>query len=309
MSPGGRIAQPLPVPSGQYNDIDETVTRRQIEQNFEDLYNVIEELKDDIEALEALSGDFYFDVASGAVANHQGVNKFGQNLDIDTTTDPEDVWDGGAVWAAPTEARVHDIVSASTDDAAAGTGAQTIRVYGLTSWDNAETFEDITMNGTTNVPTSNSWVILHRMKVLTSGSGNANAGDITATAQTDSTVTAQITAGKNQTLMAIYGIPSTQTLYLHKWYMDMNRTAGTAGSAECELLVNESPDVNLDLFLVNHHVGLSATGSSHVTHEFYPPLPISGPAVVKVSVEEVSGNDTDISAGFDGVVATETPSS
>lgn len=38
MSHGGRIAQPLPQAEEEYSQGDQATTRRQIEQNFEDVY-------------------------------------------------------------------------------------------------------------------------------------------------------------------------------------------------------------------------------------------------------------------------------
>lgn len=301
----GRISQPLPVPQGHYDDRDETIARRQMEQSFEDLYNVISGLQDDIESLQNVSTDFYYDISTGAVENNDAVNKFGRNPDVDTATDPEDVWDTGGIWVAPTQARKHNIASSDANDDAIGTGAQTIRLYGLVSWDSLETSEDVIMDGLTPVATSNSYVIIHRMKVLTAGSGGLNVGDITATAQTDGTITAQITASQNQTLMAIYGIPALQKLVITKWYTSVNLTSGGGGTADVELLINEEPDNNLLLFLVKHHAGLSSSGSSVFNHEFSPYLSVQGPAIIKVNVESVSSNNTDISGGFDGILITE----
>jgi hypothetical protein len=51
--------------------------------------------------------DFLIEVAKGNVAGHAIVNKFGRNPDVDTGTDPEDVWTQGGVWAAPTNDGAH----------------------------------------------------------------------------------------------------------------------------------------------------------------------------------------------------------
>lgn len=308
----GRKGQPLPVPQGHYDDRDETVTRRTIEQNFEDLYTTISELQADILDLEAVSTDFFYDIATGAIENNVGVNKFGRNSDIDTTTDPADVWDGGVVggassiWVAPTVARIHDITSTSVNDTSAGSGAQTIALYGLVDWNSLETSEELSMNGASNVPTANAYVIIHRMIVLTVGAGATNAGDIKATAQTDGTVTAQISIGRGQTTMAIYGVPSIQSFVLTNWYATVNRTVAGGASSDLELRVNPTPNDDLDFFVVKHHLGVADTGDSHFVHNFQPYYKIEGPAIVKVQVENVSDNATDLSAGFDGILITET---
>lgn len=246
--------------------------------------------------------DFFLEVSKGNFRAHSTVNKFGRNPDIGTATDPEDVWDAGGIWAAPTQARVHNIASSDAADTSAGTGARTVKIYGLTDWDTAEVNETIVLNGASIVATVNSYVIVHRMQCMTFGSGGTNAGNITATAVTDATVTAQISIGKGQTLMAIYGIPSIQTLYVVQWYIAMNRAQVSAANADMDLLVMESADQSDSGFVDKHHLGLATAGSSHAPHEFKPRFPVTGPAIVKVQVENVSANSTDISAGFDGVL-------
>ena len=86
------------------------------------------------------------------------------------------------------------------------------------------------MDGTTNVPTLNSYVIIHRMKVLTKGATNVNVGVITATADTDGTVTARIDVGRGQSQMAIYGVPSIQTAYVFRFYSNVLKASGTGRS-------------------------------------------------------------------------------
>jgi hypothetical protein len=231
------------------------------------------------------------------------VNKFGRNIDIDASA-TADIWDGGhtgdesLIWVAPTQARTHDITSssASDDGSNGGVGARTIRIYGLTGWSTAEVSEDITMNGTANVATSNAYVCLHRMKVLTKGATNVNAGVITATAQTDGTVTAQIRAGEGQTQMAILGIPSTQTAYMTQLYGNTNNN-----NARFTLLFNPEPDSELLNFLVKHTWSVLAGGTSSYIHPFNPPKVFEGPGIIKVQGYSGAAN-TDVSAGFDLIV-------
>lgn len=60
--------------------------------------------------------DFLLSVAEGKVSGHKPVHKFGRNFEVDTTSTPEDIWDGGGVWVPPTQARIHDLVSTSAQD-------------------------------------------------------------------------------------------------------------------------------------------------------------------------------------------------
>lgn len=258
-----------------------------------------------IEELYMSGYDFGLEVARGNIAGISKVNKFGRAPSgVQTTL--TDIWDRAdatptqSVWTAPTTARVHAIVSTSTSDDGdpAGVGARTIQVYGLTSWSTAETSEVITLDGTTPVNTSNSYVIIHRMKVLTKGATNVNVGVITATAATDGTVTAQINAGEGQTQMAIYGIPSIQTAYMKSFYGTVNKSGGTVGTVNFSMKVNPEPDVELTQFLTKNTRGVQSTGTSSGIFEFDPPFTISGPAIIKIS-GEASSNDLEASAGFD----------
>jgi len=238
-------------------------------------------------------------VPAGQIDGVTGVNKFGRCTDVDQAL--HDIWDipGTATWVAPTAARIHDIAStsASDDGAPVGVGARTIRVWGLTAWGAAEVSEDIIMNGVGNVPTQ-ALVIIHRMQVLTKGASGPNVGTITATAQVDGTITAQINIGEGQTQMAIYGVPSVRDAYLSCWYASQTKTGGAAASVDMRLLVNPEPDAELLGFLVKGTAGMISTGSTRFQHFYDPYFKVPGPAIIKVDAI-ASANDNDLSAGFD----------
>lgn len=252
------------------------------------------------------SKEFLLEVAKGTVAGHKAVNKFGSSLNIDSGVDT-DIWDGANattdqdVWVAPTTARTHDITSTSTNDTSAGSGAQTVRIYGLTGWGAAEVTEDITMNGTSNVATANSYVIIYRMFVLTSGGTTINAGNITATAQTDATLTAMILAGYGQTQMAIYGVPSTQTFYITRFFGHIEKGSPAGTEVQFQFLINQEPDSQLTQFRITREASLTVTGTSAIEESATPPIAIPGPAIVKIR-GNADTNNTFGTAGFDGVL-------
>jgi hypothetical protein len=254
--------------------------------------------------------DFGTEVARGKVAGFSRINKFGAAPDgIQTTA--TDIWSRAdstptqQIWLAPTAARVHAIVSSSTSDDGnpVGVGARTLRVYGLKTWDLAETSEDITLDGTTPVNTSQSYVIIHRMKVLTSGATGINVGTITATAATDSTITAVILPGDGQTEMAIYGVPSIQTIYLKRWGASIGKAAGAAATVNYSLRVNENPNVQTTNFLRKDDMNLQSTGTNAMSRVYDIPPSFSGPCIVKVQ-GIASAADIDGASGFDGYIVT-----
>jgi hypothetical protein len=246
--------------------------------------------------------DFGVAVSHGTVEGYSTINKYGQALDCDNGVDT-DIWDGADgvtstdIWVAPTTARVHDLVSASANDDGdpVGTGMRTVKVCGLTGWGAAETSEIVTLNGTSNVATANSYVIIHRMIGQTFGSGGTNAGIITATAQTDGTITAAIQAAEGQTLMAIYGIPSTQRLHIVYLRTGVLLAAGAEG--DITLLVKQNADQS-DAGFVTRERG-EFSDSSPFSRRYGVPKAIEGPAIAKVQVK-TNTNGCVVSAVFDG---------
>lgn len=255
-----------------------------------------------------LVADPALEVPMGAIVGVTSVNKYGRSTNVDNGADT-DVWDGAnavldqKIWIAPTMGRIHQIVSSSASDDGdpVGVGARTIRVFGLTSWDTREISEDIILNGVSNVPTVNAYVIIHRMQVLTKGATSVNVGIIKATADVDGTITAQINAGEGQTHMAIYGVPSIQTAFMPSYYATVIKNAA-AVQVMITLLTNPEPDQELINFISKHTFGLDSNGGSDIQHPFNPYNPFPGPVIIKVQAN-ASANNSDISAGFDLILA------
>lgn len=229
-------------------------------------------------------------LVAGGIEGWSAVNKFGENVDVDAA---EDVWYQGGTWVAPTAARVHAIVSGDAKDAAAGVGARTMRIYGLDG-DYAEVTEDVTLNGTTPVNTTNSYTRINRMIVLTAGSEGDNAGAITATAASDSTVTASIGAGFNQTLQAIYCVPAGFTGYLMHYYGSVAKL--TSATIDLQLWIRPSGQV----WQIKHVV--SAT-NDYVHHDFDLPLAVTEKSDIRLTAVPSTTN-VDVCGGFDLVLRT-----
>lgn len=250
------------------------------------------------------------DVERDLIDDETSINKFARNIEIDSAI-TADIWDGGhtgsvsLIWVAPTAARQHWINSTSGDDTSGGAGARTLRVYGLIDWDTPEITEHIVMNGTISVTTTQSYVMINRMKVLTKGATSSNVGIITAKAQTDLTTTSQIRAGQGQTHQSIFGMSSLETMYMGRLYANANKAGGATGFADVSLLVNPEPDAELTNFLSKHTFGLMTDGTSAHSINYYMPKKIEGPCIAKIQV--FSGtNNMDVSAGFDSIIVTDT---
>ncbi len=241
--------------------------------------------------------DYLIEVGYGNVAGTQVIQQFGRNPDTDTATTPEDVWPPGGVWVPPTTGRIHDVVSDSASDTSAGTGAQTVLVKGLDASGN-EQQETVTMNGVTNVPTSGTYTMIYAFTVATAGSGESNAGIITATAQTDATVTAHMAVGVNRASQAIYQIPTGKTALILGWYADVDGGSGQSSSAIFRLVSRPSGGV----FEAISIISATTAGSSIFTFKFEAPQTYPAGTIIKVQTVLVDANNVGASAGFELLV-------
>jgi len=250
--------------------------------------------------------DVFGVAALGYAVEYKTVGKFGAAPD-GIQTSATDIWDRAdatptqQIWVAPTQARVHAIVSSSAADASGGTGALQVRVYGLTSWSTKEVTETVTLTGQTPVNTANSYVIIHRMQAIaqaTTTSVGCNAGTITATAATDATVTAAILPGNGQTEMAIYGVPSVQTALMYRWSAQIDRTVAAGATVDFRVRVNENPNVQRLAFLRKDDISLQTGATTAYQQLYVTPRKYPGPCIIKVQ-GIASANDIDAEAQFD----------
>ena len=240
-----------------------------------------------------VKNNYFSELALGSIYNHSAVNKFGASpsgIQITAT----DIWSRAdatptqQIWLAPTAQRVHTIASSSASDDGA-----VIRVWGLSTWSSAETSQDITLpNGTTSGE-----VIIHRMRLLQTAAHPTLVGTVTATAATDTTITAVILPSDGQTQMAIYGVPSGVTALLHKWSASINKAQATAASCDFEIRVNERPDLQTTGFLRKWNASVQSTGNNRFSETFNAPLVFTGPCIIKIQAT-ASAADIDGEASF-----------
>jgi len=235
--------------------------------------------------------DFNLELSKGKISGHSAVNKFGRNIDVDTGSF-QDIWDGGGTYGFLSAATEHWVSSESSNDGSGYPGAGTIHIQGLDSSWNAAT-ERVVLDGATHQPTSNAFLRVFRMKVMSAGASGKNIGRVLCAATDSGGTTAIISADYNQTLMAIYAIASGRTGYLTNWYGDMNRNT-TSGAANLVLRARKDGET----FQTKHVLGIVGAGNSHFSHTFMPPLKFTEKTDIKIDAD-VSANNTDISAGFD----------
>lgn len=220
----------------------------------------------------------------------------GRNTDIDTGTDPEDIWNGStALWVAPTQARIHDIASSSTNDdgSPAGTGAHYVTIYGLNRHGEMVS-EEKTLNGTSNVATEYSYIMIYHMTAHRQyGSALAqNAGNIDATAQTDATVTCRIPTSMGASQMAVFQVPRGHTGYVVSYAGNINRTTATEADVYLYAMPHRSY-VWQQLDTSSMH----STGAGGFHTKFDVPIPLSELTTVKLQAE-VNNDNADLSGRF-----------
>ena len=249
--------------------------------------------------------DFFTEVALGNVPGHSLINKFGRNPDTDqiasatAVTIGRDIWDGGVagatMWLPPTTARTHQIASSDDEDGGAGTdtGALTLRIFGLDAAYALQN-EDLALNGTTDVPTANTYTMIHRMVVLTTGSQGHNLGTIAATADTDTTVTARITTNNNQTAMAIFQIPAATTGLLYGYDGSIHKTGGAAKLADIAIMLQDFGGP----WRLQEALDVTSDGQPYNHHPYTLPITLPAKSYIKM-VANPSADAQDISASFD----------
>jgi len=125
-----------------------------------------------------------------------------------------DIWPNGGTLTWPQAATQMDVVSSSVNDdgnPTTSTGAQTVVIEGLNS-SFAEISETVTLNGTTLVTTTASFLRINSMYVATSGTYHgSNAGTITARVTGGGAVQATIAIGLGQSQKSHYTVPAGKT--------------------------------------------------------------------------------------------------
>jgi hypothetical protein len=149
---------------------------------------------------------FDLQVARGQITGHSTVNIYGFQTAVGATPIP--VWENATAYTYPVAATTMNL--ASSVNAGADLTA-TILINGLNA-SYAPISETLTLNGTTNVVTTKSYLRINSMAVAS----GAPTGAITLKDLTDTTTYARITANFGRTQMAIYTVPAGYTFYLSR---------------------------------------------------------------------------------------------
>lgn len=251
-------------------------------------------LAQDFDATAVRPTEFKYEVAEGLRQGYETWNKWGYNGDIDVGT--ETVWSSGGTFSRLSSAETLDVVSTSTDDDGdpAGIGAQSVIIYGIDANFLPQT-EVVTLDGTTTVTTSNTWLGVNRVALYLAGSNGSNVGDINVDATTAATRQAQIPAGEGSTQQAIAFIPAKHKSLLDWLYLNAVRTVGA-----------QDPLITVKMFVTSLVSGaiyevfrsrIDTSKSNHVELRPMQPFVVGEKSLIEVQAT-TDKDDTEVSVRF-----------
>ena len=180
-------------------------------------------LAQDFDATVVRPTNYHYEVALGRRQGHTTWNKFGYNTDIDIGT--ETIWYTGGTFTPIVTARTLSVVSTDATDDDGNTGANSLIIYGVdANW--KEQTVVVTMNGITPVVTTETWMGVNRIAIYVSGTGQTNAGVITATATTEGTIQGEVPAGEGTTQQAIFFVEADHTALMDWLYITLTKNSG-----------------------------------------------------------------------------------
>lgn len=236
--------------------------------------------------------DLFTRIGLGELSNHRRIALYGNNSDIDTAA-AEDVWSGGGLYPWMTAATSLEIVSDSTADTAAGTGARTVTISGLDASYN-EISATVTLNGTTAAAISTQFYRINGASVLTAGSGAKNAGTLTIRDASAGTTRAVIQPGIGTLRQAVYTVPAGYKLCIGSVLVSINRTDTSDRWATAASWVRGPSGVET----MPAEIGFSSAAPYRDRYDVPAMIPEKFDTAIRIT--QVSGNNTDITANIMG---------
>jgi hypothetical protein len=251
----------------------------------------------DYDATATRPSDFDSEVALGLRQGWTTWNKFGYNADVDTAADEVIAEFGGSI-NIMTSGDTLDVVSSDTNDTSAGTGARTILITGIDE-NNLPQTETVTMNGVTPVTTSNSWLGVNRIAVVTAGTGGTNAGTITVDDNAGTVGTqATVPADQSVTQQCIFHTPINHN-FLATWlWLGALKLTGGGGSPVVNFKgysYSRVTGCTYEIFRAN----MDTSVENHIIIDPHEPFVVGGREILYFTAG-TDTNNTEISARFSG---------
>lgn len=165
--------------------------------------------------------NYELELERGNVPGQTSASILGRNVAVSSTL--QDVWDAGGELVYPIAGETWEIVSSDAADTSAGTGARTVIIQFLDDT-YTEQIESKTLNGTTPVVfTATDAFRFRRALVISAGSGDINAGDLTIRPSGGGDTRGQVKAGNGNSLDGHYTVPADKAAYLKFVYTNINK--------------------------------------------------------------------------------------
>lgn len=184
-------------------------------------------------------------VTLGMVQGAAGLSIIGHADNTLAASVPFEVWDAKIAVAFLTAASALEILSASANDAAAGTGARTVLVITLDANYN-EVVQVVTLNGVTPVALTGTHLAVNTVVVLTAGSGRTNAGDLTVRVPGPGSTQGFMLAGTSLMRAAFFTVPALKTLLVTNILNVVNRAGGSGATATVPFFIRTPGGVNIE---------------------------------------------------------------
>jgi len=221
-------------------------------------------------------------IAKGEVNGHSGVHKFGAvpAMSQNQSGTIWDINDTNYPWSSLTSASILTVPAVNASD-----NGKEIIVIGLGA-DYAEQSEVISVSSAGPVTTTKSFLRVYRAYMYNGSS--TNIADINI--QVSGTTVARISAGKGQTLMAVYTVPAGYTAYI------------TKGVCSCQAGADATGDMYVryggqSAFRIGHSFEVSGSGGQYI-YDFDVPVAIPEKSDIDVRAR-VRSNNARITAAFD----------
>ena len=181
------------------------------------------------------------------------------------------------------------IVSSDADDTNSGSGhARRVKIRGIDG-SGAEVEENVNLNGTAAVTTTNSYRHVNNLFVNKVGSGGSvNKGVISVKNNAADTVLYEIAALEGQQQSASFAIPAETNAYITTFMMS------ASGSAQVSIWINKAPDVAPFRQVLTTIVG----DGQGVTYNLPNPFQIPAGGIIEFRAKRLGSSDVAVAADF-----------
>lgn len=240
------------------------------------------------------------EAALGNISTAQVFDQSGFNGDAGTGSKVDivshDVTPYAGQPTAATAETVEVFSSSANDTNSSGSGARTVRITGLESFASTSyTQETLNLNGLTAATSSNTYVRILKVEVLTAGSTGSNEGTITCRHTTTTTnIFDVMQIGDNASLNAVCTVPGSKVGLLKR--LSITQTFA-ANNGICVISLYRK-DGNVANSAYRRDKVYAMGPGVNVPIEFDPPIVFSANEDIKFTQDELNAGATDVAIDF-----------